>query len=622
MLSNTFERRFLLLALFVRSSYAASSTASSSLGQPSPTPLGWVSPEYEWIFEFPLPIPPVKSVKTTYTNYSTGAVIDYYEVTIKPFEQQIYPNLNKTQLVGYDGISPGPTFEMTRGREAVVRFSNNALKENSVHVHGQYDRSPFDGWAADTTQSGQYKDYYYPNGQNARTLWYHDHAEFITANNAYFGQEGFYKISDAQENAIGLPSGNYDIPLALSAKYYNPDGSLLFTTNNNAGLWGDVIHVNGQPWPYLNVEPRKYRFRLLDASVSRTYSLSFAVDGLDGESISFNVVASDSVGLLSIPVETTTLMLAMGERYEIIVDFSSYSGKNITLRNARGVGENVDYAATDKIMRFVVGNKVTSQANNGNLPSTLRSVPFPPKRIEADKDFTFSRIGDEWLVNGEGFADIKHRILTRPPRGAVEIWNVHNGAGGGTHPVHIHLIDFQILSRTGGRGTVLPYEAAGLKDIVYLGPGESAQVIARYAPWDGVYMFHCHNLIHEDHDMLVAMNVTALAKWGYPPSTHFIDPMEPEFRPRPIIAVDFTEDAIQKKLAWLYSTDAYDHGQEDAVVSSLDACWSISTSAACGDAGGSTSAFTPQTTSFKTTFTTTPVSKSSSSKSTSTSGTY
>ncbi|KAF2502383.1 Cupredoxin [Lophium mytilinum] len=521
----------------------------------------WFSPEYTWIFEYPLPIPATANVKTTWTNAAAGATIDYYELTIKPFEQQIYPNLKATPLVGYDGMSPGPTFQMRKGREAVVRFNNNASVENSVHVHGQYDRSPFDGWAADTTKPGEYKDYYYPNGQNARTLWYHDHAEYITADNAYKGQEGIYIISDDEEDSLGLPSGNYDVSLAISAKYYNYDGTLNFESFDQAGLWGDIIHVNGQPWPYLNVEPRKYRLRILDASLSRTYILSLGVDG-DNKNATFQVISSDS-GLLGYPVKTDDLMISPGERYDIVVDFSPYAGKNITLNNGVGISEIADYPATDKVMRFVVGNTVSSQVNNGGVPSTLRRVPFPPKELsKADKDFKFERDGDAWKINGVGFADIEHRIIAKPVRGSVEVWNLHNSGGAGTHPVHIHLIDFQILSRTGGRGTVLPYEAAGLKDVVYLAAGETAQVVARYAPWDGVYMFHCHNLIHEDHDMLVGFNVTQLGKWGYDNSTHFIDPMEPEFRPQPQNPDAYSEDAIQKKLAWFYSTDAYDESKQ------------------------------------------------------------
>lgn len=176
----------------------------------------------------------------------------------------------------------------------------------------------------------------------------------------------------------------------------------------------------------------------------------------------------------------------MGERYEIIVDFANYAGKNLTLRNERGIGENLDYAATDLVMRFVVGNTVSDNKNNGNVPSTLRKIPPPPTKDVPDKDFAFERIDDEWLINGVGFADVEHRILTRPPRGADEIWTLKNANGNGTHPVHIHLVDFQLLSRTGGRNQVLPYERAGMKDVVWLAGGETVKVVARYAPWDGI----------------------------------------------------------------------------------------------------------------------------------------
>lgn len=106
----------------------------------------------------------------------TGGDIWYYEVDIKPFEQQVYPNLLPATLVGYDGVSPGPTFIVPKGTETVVRFVNNAERPNSVHLHGSPSRAPFDGWAEDTTEPGQFKDYYYPNTESARTLWYHDHA--------------------------------------------------------------------------------------------------------------------------------------------------------------------------------------------------------------------------------------------------------------------------------------------------------------------------------------------------------------------------------------------------------------------------------------------------------------
>ncbi|KAK4980918.1 hypothetical protein LTR66_002469 [Elasticomyces elasticus] len=549
----------------------------------------WLSPVYQNFYEFPLPIPPVKVPKTSYTNSSTGVTIDYYEVEIKPLEQQIYPGLKKARLIGYDGISPGPTFHMEKGREAVVRFINRqGDRANSVHLHGSYSRAPFDGWAEDTTEVGQYKDYYYPNGQNARTLWYHDHAIHHTAENAYYGQAGFYILHDPSEDLLHLPSGDYDVPLGLSSKQYNTDGTLFDPVNEVVSLWGDVIHVNGQPWPYLNVEPRKYRFRFLDSSISRSFKLYFEADSAVGTNIPFNVIASDA-GLLTKPVPTDNLEISIAERWEIIFDFSAYAGKNVTLRNSRKVQADEDYNSTDKVMRFVVGSTPPSTVNNGNLPSTFRTVPFPPPKTGVDRTFRFERSNGQWQINGVVFSDIANRILAKPPRGAVEVWELQNGGGGWSHPVHIRkfhsyqptltlnantitdLIDFQIISRSGAR-TVTPYEREALKDVVWLGTSETVQVIARYAPWDGVYMFHCHNLIHEDHDMMAAFNVSVLDDFGYQEKTHFLDPMEPRWRSKPINDQDFQPQAIQDRLAEFGSLDAYNKAGEVEVA--LEGYWS------------------------------------------------
>ncbi|KAF2682768.1 Cupredoxin [Lentithecium fluviatile CBS 122367] len=514
----------------------------------------WISPVYKDIFQKPLPFPPTKAPKYQYKNETTGAVVDYYEVEIKTFQQQVYPGLKPATLYGYDGISPGPTFRMERGREAVVRFINNGELATSVHLHGSYSRAPFDGWAEDTTNPGQYKDYYYPNSQSARTLWYHDHAVHHTAENAYFGLAGFYLLHDPAEDALNLPSGDYDLPLALNSKQYNKDGTLFSPASETVSLWGDVIHVNGQPWPYHKVEPRKYRLRFLDTAISRAFKLTFEDDA--GKKIPVQVIASDA-GLMTKPVQTDNLEISMAERWEVIIDFSAYSGKNITIKNARDVQADEDYNSTDKVMRFVVGTSVTNRDGNGDLPSTLRSVPFPPSKSGVDRTFKFERTNGEWRVNGVAFADVNNRVLAKPQRGAVEIWQLENSSGGWSHPVHIHLIDMQILTRTKGKRGVLNYEKEALKDVVLLGVNEVVTVIARYAPWDGVYMFHCHNLVHEDHDMMAAFNVSMLADFGYPETTHFIDPMEQRYRAKDQSSSANSESAVLARIGELYALDPY-----------------------------------------------------------------
>lgn len=465
--------------------------ALAALAIPLASAKDWDSPPYTNLYSAPLPIAPIKEKVKSYTV--GGRTIDYYEVDIKPFEQQVYPNLGKTRLVGYDGMAPGPTFMMRKGTEAVVRFINHSDRTNSVHLHGSYSRAPFDGWADDVTEVGQYKDYYYPNSQAARTLWYHDHAIEHTAENAYMGQAGFYILHDEEEEAVqGLPQGKYDLPLALTSKRYNKDGTLWSPEANgeDKNLFGDVIHVNGQPWPFHKVEPRKYRLRFLNAAISRSFELYFEPNGAkSGTRANMKVVGSDA-GLLTKPIDTTQLDISMAERWEVVFDFSAYKGQNVTLRSNAKIADVDPYLHTDKVMRFMVGNTVTDDTKNDNLPATLRNVNFPPNKATVDHSFEFQRQGSQWKINGVTWADgPESRVLAKPKRGSVERWILKNGSGGWTHPIHIHLVDFQVVSRKGGaRNSVLPYEAAALKDVVWLNKNEEVEVIARYAPWDGLYM--------------------------------------------------------------------------------------------------------------------------------------
>ena len=144
----------------------------------------------------------------------------------------------------------------------------------SVHLHGNASLPQYDGWAEDLTAPGQFKDYLYPNDQDERTLWYHDHAVHHTAENTYMGLAGLY-ITDEGLN-LPLPKGRYEVPLVIQDKIFDTDGQLLFLDNGQKALMGDVILVNGKPTPFLKVERRKYLFRILNASTSRAYRLALA----------------------------------------------------------------------------------------------------------------------------------------------------------------------------------------------------------------------------------------------------------------------------------------------------------------------------------------------------------
>jgi bilirubin oxidase len=299
------------------------------------------------------------------------------------------------------------------------------------------------------------------------------------------------------------------------------------------------------------VEPRKYKFRILDASISRSYKLYLVADNAPNTRLPFTVVGADAgyldhrklISFTSLyiradnyeAVPTDNLVIAMAERYEVVIDFAAYAGQNLTLKNEQQFQTNEDYPATDRVLRFVVGNTVKDTSNNGPIPAHLADLAQPADHPTIDHSFTFERTNGQWLINGVGFEDIPNRILAFPAQGRVQRWELINKSGGWSHPIHIHLIDFRVDKRTGGRGAVTPYEAAALKDVVYLGTNERVEVIANYAPWSGVYMFHCHNLVHEDHDMMAAFNVSKvdLTAFGYPETVTFGDPMTPQFRAKP-----------------------------------------------------------------------------------------
>ncbi|KAK5720087.1 hypothetical protein LTR15_007360 [Elasticomyces elasticus] len=299
---------------------------------------------------------------------------------------------------------------------------------------------------------------------------------------------GLYILHDDEEQSVpGLPQDAYDIGLVLASKRYNSDGTLWDpdTNGEKTSVFGDVFHVNGQPWPHLKVEPRKYRFRFLNAAVSRSYQMYLVADKASNTRVPFTVVGSDA-GLLDSPVPATQLDISMAERWEVVVDFSKFAGQNMTLKNNRDVGADQDYTDTDKISK----HSEDEVARKCLLTATLTTASAF-HRIGSNNRAS-AKLGQpgstSQTINGVTWASgPEERILAKPQRGNVEVWELKNGGGGWSHPIHIHLIDFQVISRTGGR-PVLEYEKVALKDVVWLNTGETVRVIARYAPWDGLYM--------------------------------------------------------------------------------------------------------------------------------------
>jgi spore coat protein A len=471
-------------------------------------------------FRVPLPVPPVLEPVRSDTN------ADYYGITQRVAHAEILPGL-KTEVWGYDGIFPGPTIEARSGRRVVVRQTNELPVPVVVHLHGGVTPSEHDGYATDIVTpvdghgaghggharlnvvgEGSF-DYHYPNGQRAATLWYHDHRMDFTGPQVWRGLAGFHIVRDADEDALPLPDGERDVPLMICDRSFAEDGSFLYPSIDPSlmgepgvddaymqGVLGDVILVNGAPWPELEVSNTKHRFRILNASNARRYEL--ALDPEPGEGSPFVQVGSDG-GLLGMPVPHRTIPIAQAERFDVVVDFSKYRvGTEVTLKNRLGDRR------TAEIMRFRI---VRNEKEESAVPARLsdmsefealgESVAVRTRRFR----FTQSASGDGtmWTINGEPFDP--ERIDARPALGSAEVWefvtDVH-------HPVHLHLAHFKVLSRSGREP--LPKDA-GWKDTVDVPPGQIARVLARFDGYRGKYVFHCHNLEHEDMMMMANFEV-------------------------------------------------------------------------------------------------------------------
>ncbi len=471
-------------------------------------------------FRVPLPISPVLE------PVRTDGTADYYEVTQKEAEAEILPGLT-TPIWGHNGIFPGPTVEARSGRRVVIRQRNELPRPVSVHLHGGVTPPESDGYPTDlilpaSAQNGAssmhaghgssqgvshgFKDYEYPNEQRAATLWYHDHRMDFTGPQNYKGLSGFYIIRDEVEDELSLPKGEKEVPLMISDRIFDEDGSFFYPSIDPSltetpgvlggymnGVYGDTILVNGSPWPYLEVSNTLYRFRVLNASNARIYDL--ALDPPPAGEKSFVQVGSDG-GLLEAPISHDEIRISPAERFDVVVDFSRYPvGQEVTLKNLRGEGGTAD------VMRFIVARR---EKEESAVPERLVSdLDFPdPAEAVLTRKFEFAGSFDlypMWTVNQKYFDP--ERIDYRPRLGTTEIWEFESATD---HPVHVHLAHFRVLPRDGKEPS--PYDA-GWKDTILVQNEEPVRVLVRFDGYRGRYVFHCHNLEHEDMMMMANFEV-------------------------------------------------------------------------------------------------------------------
>ncbi|OIJ89977.1 multicopper oxidase family protein [Streptomyces colonosanans] len=471
-------------------------------------------------YEVPLPTPQVLA------PIRTSGTTDVYEITQRTARLQILPGLETTAWT-YGGTFPGPTIVSRSGRRTMVRHRNELPHPTVVHLHGGHTpyssdgyptalilppghtASHDDGMAGMPGMSGAsdaqdiaavQRTYTYPMAQRAATLWYHDHRMGFTGANVWNGLAGFHLVHDDEEEALPLPRGERDIPLMITDRSFAADGSFRYPALDAEqhkpgvsdqymdGVLGDVVLVNGAPWPVLETEGLRYRLRLLNASNARRYRLALDPQPPGGGGL---VQIGSDGGLLERPLKHDALDIAPGERFDVVVDFSRYRpGTRVRLVNRLGSG------GTAAVMRFDVST-ARPPADDSRIPARLSTLPAPqPENAVATRTFHFQRSSGSmgWTINGRAYKP--GRPLAKVRLGTTEIWRFVTDFH---HPIHLHLDHFRVTARNGA--SIGPYDE-GWKDTVDLRPAESVEIVTRFTDYPGRYMLHCHNLEHEDMAMM------------------------------------------------------------------------------------------------------------------------
>jgi spore coat protein A len=482
-----------------------------------------------------LPIPGiVRSTELRPSPDDSKLRIPYYRLAMRQFQAKVHRDMKPTRLWGFGSSSPGPTFETESGKGMLVEWANELPREHFlpidhnvhgaesdkpdvrsvVHLHGAKVPPESDGYPENWYVPGKSATYYYPNQQDAALLWYHDHTLGINRLNVLAGLFGLFVVRDPAEEALNLPRGKYEVPLVLCDRMFDLDGQLYYpVAQNSTNPWvsefrGNAILANGKLLPYLDVEPRKYRFRVLNAANGRFFRLALT----NGQTL--QQIGSDQ-GLLPAPVAVKQVVLAPAERADLVLDFSDHAGEQIVLKN--------DFA--QPVMKFRVSR--TKVSDPSSLPAALRPIPrIAESQAVKSRDLRLGEIND---LRGDSVAVLLNDahwnmpLTENPMLNSVEIWNLMNMTDD-VHPIHLHLVRFQILDRRRFdafayqnrgvlkyRGDAIPPEPceAGWKDTVRADPGMITRIIVRFEGFVGRYVWHCHILEHEDNEMMRPYDVIA-----------------------------------------------------------------------------------------------------------------
>jgi spore coat protein A len=498
-------------------------------------------------FVDPLPIPEVIQSSSHRPSPDNPSIqLPYYRVAMKQFEAKLHRDIQPTRLWGYASALPGPTFETRSGQGLLVEWVNELPEKHFlpidhtihgaeaekpevravVHLHGAKAPPKSDGYPEDWFVPGKSMLCHYPNRQDAAMLWYHDHALGINRLNVFAGLFGAFFVRDEFEDSLNLPRGKFEIPLVICDRILDLEGQLNYPVSSDKAdspwvpeVFGDAMLVNGKIFPYLEVQPRKYRFRVLNGANGRFFHLTLS-NGQNPNTFpsggqGFHQIGTDQ-GLLPAPVPLKLLSIAPGERADLVIDFSQNAGSNLLLRN-----DSVN------VMQFRVAATTSGSRDESALPQALRPVPRMAES-SAVKTRALTLVEQQDLVQRPVTMLLNNAHwnmpVTEDPRlDSTEIWSLINTTDD-AHPIHLHLVRFQILDRRAFSvpqfwvkkeirytAPAMPAEPgeAGWKDTVRADPGVVTRIIVKFEGFTGRYVWHCHVLEHEDNEMMRPFDVVA-----------------------------------------------------------------------------------------------------------------
>jgi len=484
---------------------------------------------------------------------------------------------------GFNGITPGETYHARYGEPVFLRRENFlpplgtgnvnfAVPSPTIHLHNAHTASESDGLPQDFFNPGEFWDHHYANfpagspfewedenPEIMNTLWYHDHRLDFTATNVYAGFSGFYLLfdnldsgdeNDPNPKAFRLPSGDYDIPMILHDVQFDENGQVVwdfftpspepkdkpadvgnfqgtldtyfparqqYTTN---GMIGDMYTVNRIIRPYLDVDRRKYRFRILNGGPSRLYRLKLQVIPAGGGEPYFDTMwaLSNDGNLYERPLELDELEIWVANRVDAVIDFSKYeAGDKLRLVN---VLESRDDGAGPT--GFTIQNITDEDAviefrplpgdveDPSRIPEYMRQLPtIDMREVKRERLFVFDYDNGLWTVNGRLMDP--NRVDAEIEQGSAEIWTFRSTGSSWAHPVHTHFEEFQIIEKNGRPirdGNVL----RARKDVVQLGPQDEVVFFSRWRDFLGKHVMHCHNVVHEDHAMMIRWDIVPSKK--------------------------------------------------------------------------------------------------------------